>query len=90
MGNNYPQTALTSRRRLPAVEHPLINQLATECAPETLGAVTLAEALAIGLRISKAEAQRRISEADDLGPRVALSGELLEIRHPGTTAALSH
>src|SRR6476620_2478476 len=68
----------THRRRLPAIEHRLINQLATERAPETLGAATLAEALAMGLRISKDDARRRIADAGDLGPRVALSGELLE------------
>ena len=76
----------THRRRLPAVEHPLINQLGTECAPETLGAATLAEALAMGLRITKAEAQRRIGEAGDLGQRNALSGELLEPLLPTVAA----
>jgi hypothetical protein len=76
----------THRRRLPAVEHPLINQLGTECAPETLGAATLAAALAMGLRITKAEAQRRIGEAGDLGQRNALSGELLEPLLPTVAA----
>lgn len=76
----------THRRRMPAVEHPLINQLGTECAPETLGAATLAEALAIGLRITKAEAQRRIGEAGDLGQRNALSGEPLEPLLPTVAA----
>ena len=52
----------THRRRLPAVEHPLINQLGTACS-RNLGAATLAEALAMGLRISKVEAKRRIAEA---------------------------
>jgi hypothetical protein len=75
------------RRRLPAAEHPLINQLAAESAPETLGATTLAEALAIGLRISKKEAKRRISEAGDLGPQIALSGELLDPRLPTAATA---
>jgi hypothetical protein len=74
----------THRRRLPIAEHPLINKLATESAPETLGAKTLTEALTIGLRISETEARRRIREAEDLGPRTALSGELLEPRLPTT------
>ncbi len=77
----------THRRRLPAVEHPLINQLATQRAPETLGAATLAEALAIGLRISKDDARRRIAEAGDLGPRIALSGEPLQPLLPTVAAA---
>ncbi|MDT5006115.1 MAG: hypothetical protein QOJ24_3291 [Mycobacterium sp.] len=68
----------THRRRLPAVEHPLINQLAAEPAPEALGAASLAEALATGLRISKSMAKQRISEADELGRRTALSGDLLD------------
>ena len=40
----------------------------------------------MGLRISKDDARRRISEAGDLGPRVALSGELLEPLLPTVAA----
>src|SRR3954470_21485313 len=76
----------THRRRLPAVEHPLINQLAAEPVPEALGAASLAEALATGLRISKSMAKQRISEADELGRRTALSGELLEPLLPTVAA----
>jgi Domain of unknown function (DUF222) len=72
------------RRRLPVAEHPLITQLATESAPEALGAKTLSEALTLGLRISETEARRRIREAEDLGPRTALSGERLEPQLPTT------
>jgi hypothetical protein len=74
------------RRRLPVAEHPLINQLAAESAPETLGATTLTEALTTGLRISETDARRRIGEAEDLGPRTALSGESLEPRLPTTAS----
>jgi hypothetical protein len=77
----------THRRRLPSAEHPLINQLAAESAPETLGAASLAEALTIALRISKADAHQRISEAADLGSRIALSGELLDPQLPTAAAA---
>ena len=77
----------THRRRLPAVEHALINQLAIESAPETLGAASLAEALAIGLRISTKEAKRRIGEAADLGRTTALSGQRLDPRLPTAAAA---
>ena len=75
------------RRRQPAVEHPLINQLGAEASPEALGGTSLADVLATVLRISKAEALRRIAEAADLGPRTALSGEPLEPVLPNTAKA---
>ena len=64
------------RRVLSAVEHPLINQLAEQADPTELGG-KLAPALANRLRISRAEASRRIHEAADLGQRRALNGEPL-------------
>ena len=72
------------RRRQPAVEHPLINQLAAECSPEALGGTSWPDVLATSLRISKSEARRRIAEAADLGPRTAMSGEPLEPLLPNT------
>ena len=78
------------RRRQRAAEHPLVNQLAVECPPETLGATSLAGVLATSLRISTDEARRRIAEADDLGPRQAVSGEPLAPRLPMTAAAQAH
>src|SRR6201999_3350602 len=62
------------RRVLCAVEHPLINQLAEQADPSELGG-KLAPALANRLRISRAEASRRVHEAGDLGERRALTGE---------------
>ncbi|BBX76067.1 HNH endonuclease [Mycobacterium shinjukuense] len=64
------------RRRLPAVEHPLINQLARSASAEELGG-KLSHAIAEWTLISRAEATRRIAEAADLGPRRALTGEPL-------------
>jgi hypothetical protein len=64
------------RRRLPAVEHPLINQLAHQATPEELGG-KLSHALAEWALISRGEASRRIREAADLGPRRAITGEPL-------------
>ena len=64
------------RRLLPAVEHPLINQLSDQADPAELGG-TLAAALANRLRITRADASRRIHEAADLGERRALTGEPL-------------
>src|SRR5271170_17032 len=65
------------RRWLPAVEHPVINQLSAQADPAELGG-KLAAALANRLRISRAEASRRIHDAADLGERRALNGEPLE------------
>ena len=74
------------RRWQPAVEHALINQLSEQADPTELGG-TLAAALANRLRISRAEASRRIHEAADLGQRRALTGEPLEPVLPATAAA---
>ena len=65
------------RRQLPAVEHPVINQLNEQADQSELGG-KLAAALADRLRITRAEASRRIHEAQDLGERTALNGEPLE------------
>ncbi|MCV7342406.1 DUF222 domain-containing protein [Mycobacterium haemophilum DSM 44634] len=61
------------RRRIPAVEHPMINQLARQATPEELGG-RLSHAIAEWTLISRAEAARRIREAADLGPRRGLTG----------------
>ena len=61
----------TWRRRLPAGDHELINHLATASADEW-GAPS--RVLADRLRITRAEARRRIDEATDSGPRRALTG----------------
>ncbi|MBO0863860.1 MAG: HNH endonuclease [Mycobacterium sp.] len=65
------------RRQLPAVEHPLINEVAEGVDATELGG-KLPFALAERLRITRAEASRRIREAEDLGPRRAMTGEPLE------------
>jgi hypothetical protein len=63
-------------RRLRAPGHTLINQLGALSTEEELGG-KLRSALADRLRITKAEAGRRIDEAEDLGERQALTGEPL-------------
>src|ERR1700729_2548499 len=74
------------RRLLPAVEHPLINQLSEQAEATELGG-KLPAALANRLRISRAEASRRIHEAADLGERRALNGEPLPPALPATAEA---
>ncbi|SPM28497.1 HNH endonuclease signature motif containing protein [Mycobacterium terramassiliense] len=62
------------RRRLPAVEHPLINALRRQATPAELGG-KLEHAIAEATLISYREASRRLGEAADLGPRHGLTGE---------------
>jgi Domain of unknown function (DUF222) len=73
-------------RRLRAPQHALINQLGAHANNEELGG-TLRGALADRLRITKADAGRRIAEAEDLGERRALTGEPLAPKLSATAAA---
>jgi len=74
------------RRRLPAVEHPLINNLARQATTEELGG-KLSHAIAEWTLTSRAEASRRIREAADLGQRRGLTGEPLPPLLAGAAAA---
>ncbi|MFL0278450.1 HNH endonuclease signature motif containing protein [Mycobacterium sp. SMC-19] len=73
------------RRRLPAVEHPMVNRLAATDPAELGGKPrwVLAEELHIG----RGEAGRRITEAAELGARRTLTGEPLEPALPAVAAA---
>jgi hypothetical protein len=73
-------------RRLPVPRHELINQIRRQASPVEIGG-KLAHVLADRLLITRAEANRRINEAQDLGQRTALSGEPLPPRLPATAAA---
>ncbi|OCB31555.1 hypothetical protein A9X02_25175, partial [Mycobacterium malmoense] len=72
-------------RRLRTPQHALINQLDAQASPEELGG-SLRSGLADRLRITKAEAGRRIADARDLGPRRALTGEPLAPQLSATAA----
>jgi hypothetical protein len=73
-------------RRMRTPQHALINQLGAQAGEKELGG-TLRSALADRLRITKAEAGRRIAEAEDLGERRALTGEPLAPQLSATAAA---
>ena len=73
-------------RRLRTPEHALINQLDAQAGEQELGD-TLRGALADRLRITKADAGRRIAEAADLGQRRALTGEPLAPQLTATATA---
>jgi hypothetical protein len=64
----------------------VINQLSEQADPAELGG-KLAGALANRLRITRAEASRRVHEAQDLGERTALNGEPLAPVLPATAQA---
>jgi hypothetical protein len=63
--------------RLPALGHREITALRRTATAAELGN-TLQRALADLLRISPGEAKRRVADAEQLGPRTALSGEPME------------
>src|ERR1700739_1294326 len=71
---------------LRAPQHGLINQLDAQAGEEELGG-QLRSALADRLRITTAEAGRRIDEAADLGQRRALTGESLAPQLTATATA---
>jgi Domain of unknown function (DUF222) len=68
------------------VGHRLIAELADAPISE-LGESSVARALAVSLRISSSEANRRVHEAGDLGPRRTMTGEVLEPVLAHTAAA---
>ncbi|WP_297848846.1 HNH endonuclease signature motif containing protein [Mycobacterium sp.] len=75
-----------ARRRLPVPEHRLINHLGRQASVQELGG-RLDHAIADRIRISRAEASRRVKEAADLGPRHGLTGEPLPPTLAATAAA---
>ncbi|OBG66232.1 HNH endonuclease signature motif containing protein [Mycobacterium sp. E3339] len=75
----------SAARRLRTPRHALINQLDAQASPEELGG-SLRVGLADRLRITKADAARRIEEARDLGQRRALTGEPLPPKLSATAA----
>ncbi|MDM3977247.1 HNH endonuclease signature motif containing protein [Mycobacterium marseillense] len=74
------------RRRLPVIEHPLLNSLARQVPSQELGA-GLSHALTERTLISRNEASRRIKEAADLGQRHGLTGEPMPPALTATAAA---
>jgi hypothetical protein len=92
-GSTSEQTAAchaweTFMRRLPTMTHRIVASLA-QVPIEELGESSVASALSTLLRISKADAHRRVKEASDLGPRSSITGEPLEPKLPTTAAAQS-
>lgn len=72
---------------LPTVEQTAIAVLAEQTTPKKIGAKSWPEALRIRLRISGKEARRRLRDAHHLGPRFAVTGEVLPARRAVIAAA---
>lgn len=74
-------------RQAPAIDHRIVARFVAEGHSEVLAGSSLTKALSERLRISSAEARRRVAEAADLGPRTAMTGEPLEPLLPSLAAA---
>jgi uncharacterized protein DUF222 len=74
-------------RTVPALEHRVLARLLDETEPCRLGEKTWSAVLTTALRISSAEAKRRIARAQVLGPRRAMTGEPLAPLWESTAAA---
>ncbi|CAJ1496286.1 HNH endonuclease signature motif containing protein [[Mycobacterium] kokjensenii] len=73
------------RRRLPALEHPMVNRVAAADPVEIGGKPRWV--LADRLHILRGDAGRRIADAAELGPRRAMTGEPLDPVMPHLAAA---
>lgn len=71
------------------VDHRILAALQAQTTPKEIGARTWAEVLMIRMQLSKTEANQRIAEAADLGPRCAIDGQPLEPVLPNTAQALA-
>ncbi|MGB8402908.1 MAG: HNH endonuclease signature motif containing protein [Mycobacterium sp.] len=74
--------ALQSRRERAscasaAVDHRILAALQAQTTPKEIGAKNWAEVLRIRLRVGADEARRRVRDAENLGPRTGLTGEVL-------------
>lgn len=74
-------------RRQPAVDNRLIKQLTQQTTLQELGGTSWVNVLSTVLRISTTEARRRLTDAQELGPRTAISGEPLKPLLPSTARA---
>jgi Domain of unknown function (DUF222) len=73
-------------RRWPTVGHRLLNLIGEQATPAEIGG-RLSHVLADRLRITRAEAARRIADAQVLGPRTSLTGQPLQPLWCATAAA---
>jgi hypothetical protein len=79
-------TMENARSQMPVLEHRAITQIVAQATPEQVGK-SVKKVLADRLRIRPGEAKRRISDAEVLGARQAMTGEPLEAPWTATAAA---
>ncbi|MGD9618445.1 MAG: HNH endonuclease signature motif containing protein [Mycolicibacterium sp.] len=72
---------------MPALEHRALNRLTGETEPRDLGASSWRDVVTTALRVSKSNANRRLREAANLGPRRAMTGQPLPPVWEATAAA---
>lgn len=77
----------TLLRRIPAATHGIINELVAGHVPGQFGGASMGDVLADTLRITRADARRRIRDAAELAPTVALTGTSIEPVLAATSAA---
>ncbi|RWA15718.1 DUF222 domain-containing protein, partial [Mycolicibacterium elephantis] len=68
----------------------VLARLQTETTPQEMGAHSWKEVLRVRYRISTSEANRRLTEAELLAPRQAVTGPALPAALPATAAAQAH
>lgn len=76
-------------RTTAVVDHRILAGLQAQATPKDIGARTWGQILTTRLRISEAEAQRRVRDARDLGPRYSMDGQILEPELAACAAALA-
>ncbi|MCV7150453.1 HNH endonuclease signature motif containing protein [Mycolicibacterium pyrenivorans] len=72
---------------VPALEHRILNRLTAETEPSALGESSWKKVLATALRISTKDAGARLERAANLGPRRAMTGQVLAPLWEATAAA---
>jgi hypothetical protein len=75
--------------QVPGLWHRLLAQLQVQTTARELGAKSFKDVLAIRWRLSTGEANRRLAEAEVLGPRQSLTGQRLDPVLPAVAAAQS-
>ena len=77
-----------ARNRMALVDHRTVADAERRRLPEALCQSSMRQVLVAALRLSKAEASRRVRAADAVGPRTSMTGESLAPTRPRLAAAV--